>query len=167
MTARSPPNARKTTTRSGDRASCYPETIFFTYLTMNSKQAKAEPLHEFLGRMGYQPAHVRGNDIWYRSPFRPWSAPRPSRSTVRKTCGSTMGLVLAEPSSTSCSTWTPRRIFRVLGTIADVLGNAPRPTIVLPDAPERPRDRPSSNRLGRLRMPRLRRMCVPGRFRLI
>ena len=38
---------------------------------MNSKQAKAEPLPEFLGRMGYQPAQVRGNDIWYRSPFRP------------------------------------------------------------------------------------------------
>ncbi len=38
---------------------------------MNSKQAKAAPLHEFLGRMGYQPAAIRGNDLWYKSPFRP------------------------------------------------------------------------------------------------
>lgn len=38
---------------------------------MNSKQAKAEPLPEFLGRMGFEPAHIRGNDVWYRSPFRP------------------------------------------------------------------------------------------------
>lgn len=38
---------------------------------MNTKQAKAEPLHEFLGRLGYQPARIRGDDLWYRSPFRP------------------------------------------------------------------------------------------------
>lgn len=38
---------------------------------MNTKQAKAEPFHEFLGRLGYQPARIRGDDLWYRSPFRP------------------------------------------------------------------------------------------------
>jgi hypothetical protein len=38
---------------------------------MNARQAKAEPLVEFLARMGYQPANVRGNDVWYTSPFRP------------------------------------------------------------------------------------------------
>lgn len=37
---------------------------------MNTTGAKAQPLHEFLGRLGYQPAYLRGNDIWYRSPFR-------------------------------------------------------------------------------------------------
>lgn len=38
---------------------------------MNSKQAKALPLHEFLGRLGYQSARTRGNDVWFTSPFRP------------------------------------------------------------------------------------------------
>ena len=38
---------------------------------MNSKQAKAEPLPDVLGKLGYLPASVRGDDIWYRSPFRP------------------------------------------------------------------------------------------------
>lgn len=38
---------------------------------MNSKQAKAEPLPEFLGRLGHVPTNIRGHDVWYRSPFRP------------------------------------------------------------------------------------------------
>ena len=38
---------------------------------MNSKQAKELPLPDFLAQLGYQPANVRGPDIWYRSPFRP------------------------------------------------------------------------------------------------
>lgn len=39
-------------------------------------------------------------------------------------------------------------ISRVLSMIADVLGNAPRPTIVLPDAPERPRSSPVIESVG-------------------
>lgn len=38
---------------------------------MNSKQAKAEPLPAFLGRLGHEPTSIRGPDVWYRSPFRP------------------------------------------------------------------------------------------------
>ena len=37
---------------------------------MNTKQAKAAPLHEFLARLGHQPTTIRGNDLWYKSPFR-------------------------------------------------------------------------------------------------
>lgn len=38
---------------------------------MNTYQAKAQPLTEFLQRMGYHPATIRGHDHWYKSPFRP------------------------------------------------------------------------------------------------
>jgi hypothetical protein len=38
---------------------------------MNSKQAKELDLVEFVARMGHTPSKTRGNDIWYRSPFRP------------------------------------------------------------------------------------------------
>lgn len=38
---------------------------------MNSAQAKELSLPDFLGRLGYEPARVRGRDFWYTSPFRP------------------------------------------------------------------------------------------------
>ena len=110
---------------------------------MNTKQAKAEPLHEFLGRMGYQPAHVRGNDIWYRSPFRPTERTPSFKIDRTKNVwfdhglgagGTIIDFVQHLGGTTDIS--------RVLSTISDVLGNAPRPVIVLPDAPERPRDPP-------------------------
>jgi hypothetical protein len=47
------------------------EDILFQYLNMNSKQAKELSLPQFLHQLGYAPAHRRGQDIWYTSPFRP------------------------------------------------------------------------------------------------
>lgn len=38
---------------------------------MNSIQAKELSLPNFLHQLGYAPAHRRGNDIWFTSPFRP------------------------------------------------------------------------------------------------
>lgn len=116
---------------------------------MNSKQAKAEPLHEFLGRMGYQPAHVRGNDIWYRSPFRPTERTPSFKIDRTKNvwfdhgigAGGTIIDFVQHLDATA-------DISRVLATIADVLGNAPRPVIVLPDAPERPRSPPMIESVG-------------------
>lgn len=116
---------------------------------MNTKQAKAEPLHEFLGRMGYQPAHVRGNDIWYRSPFRPTERTPSFKIDRTKNVwfdhglgagGTIIDFVQHLGGTTDIS--------RVLATISDVLGSAPRPVIVLPDAPERPRDPPVIESVG-------------------
>jgi hypothetical protein len=116
---------------------------------MNSRQAKAEPLHEFLGRMGYQPAHVRGNDIWYRSPFRPMERTPSFKIDRTKNVwfdhglgsGGTIIDFVQQLNQTA-------DISRVLSTISDVLGNAPRPTIVLPDAPERPKEPPIIESVG-------------------
>lgn len=116
---------------------------------MNTKQAKAEPLHEFLGRMGYQPAHIRGNEIWYRSPFRPTEHTPSFKIDRAKNVwfdhglgagGTIIDFVQHLGGTTDIS--------RVLSTISDVLGNAPRPVIVLPDAPERPRDPPVIESVG-------------------
>lgn len=38
---------------------------------MNIQEAKAIPLPEFLAQLGFQPAYVRGKDVWYTSPLRP------------------------------------------------------------------------------------------------
>lgn len=38
---------------------------------MNSNQAKELSLPDFLGRLGFEPARMRGHDAWYTSPFRP------------------------------------------------------------------------------------------------
>lgn len=38
---------------------------------MNIKQAKTIDLTDFLGRLGFAPATVKGSEVWYKSPFRP------------------------------------------------------------------------------------------------
>lgn len=120
---------------------------------MNSKQAKAEPLPEFLGRMGYQPAHVRGNDIWYTSPFRPEER-TPSFKIDRSKnvwfdhglgAGGTIIDFLQHLNQTE-------DISRVLSSIADILGSPARSPIVRPSqtvrAPERPRNPPVIESVG-------------------
>jgi hypothetical protein len=56
----------------GSRSILLPgDDVLFDILSMNSKEAKALSLPEFLARLGYQPARVRGHDVWYTSPLRP------------------------------------------------------------------------------------------------
>lgn len=43
----------------------------FTFLTMNAKQAKELALVDFIRRLGHEPSTIRGDDVWFRSPFRP------------------------------------------------------------------------------------------------
>lgn len=38
---------------------------------MNIKQAKELVLVEFIRGLGHEPTSIRGNDVWFRSPFRP------------------------------------------------------------------------------------------------
>ena len=116
---------------------------------MNSRQAKAEPLHEFLGRMGYQPAHIRGNDIWYKSPFRPAERTPSFKIDRAKNVWFDHGLGVGGTIIDFVQHLNGTAdISRVLSTISDVLGNAPRPTIVLPDAPEHPRVPPVIESVG-------------------
>lgn len=109
------------------------DDILFTYLNMNSKQAKAEPLPEFLGRLGHVPSSIRGNDVWYRSPFRP-DERTPSFKVDRQKnvwfdhgmgVGGTIIDLMVHLEGES-------DIGRVLEGIAGVLGSPPKERLVLP-----------------------------------
>jgi DNA primase len=39
-------------------------------MALNFSESKKIPITEYLSRLGLEPAKVRGNDYWYRSPFR-------------------------------------------------------------------------------------------------
>ena len=115
---------------------------------MNTKQAKAEPLHEFLGRMGYQPAHVRGNDIWYKSPFRPGERTPSFKIDRSKNVWFDHGLGAGGTIIDFVQHLNQTEdISRVLASIADVLGRPAAPTIIAPVL-ERPRTPPVVESLG-------------------
>ena len=44
-------------------------------MALNFLESKKIPITEYLARLGFEPARVRGNDYWYRSPFRGESDP--------------------------------------------------------------------------------------------
>ena len=118
------------------------DDILFPYLNMNSKQAKAEPLPEFLGRLGHEPTSIRGHDVWYRSPFRP-DERTPSFKVDRQknvwydhgigAGGTIIDLMVQLEGQADIS--------RVLERIADVLGSPARP-LVLPSVADRPKATP-------------------------
>src|SRR4051812_48653599 len=39
-------------------------------MALNFSESKKIPITEYLARLGFEPAKVRGNDYWYRSPLR-------------------------------------------------------------------------------------------------
>src|SRR5690606_8950178 len=39
-------------------------------MALSFSDAKRIPITEYLSRAGFEPARIRGNDYWYRSPFR-------------------------------------------------------------------------------------------------
>jgi hypothetical protein len=109
---------------------------------MNSKQAKAEPLPEFLGRLGHEPTSIRGHDVWFRSPFRP-DERTPSFKVDRQKnvwydhgigAGGTIIDLMVQLEGQA-------DIARVLERIADVLGSPARP-LVLPSMVDRPKATP-------------------------
>lgn len=116
---------------------------------MNTKQAKAEPLHEFLGRMGYQPAHVRGNDIWYRSPFRPDERTPSFKIDQVKNVWFDHGLGAGGTIIDFVQHLNQTQdISRVLASIADILGRPAAPTIIHAPVAEKPRTPPVIESLG-------------------
>jgi hypothetical protein len=110
---------------------------------MNTKQAKAEPLPEFLGRLGYAPVQVRGNDVWYRSPFRP-NERTPSFKIDRERNiwydhgvgqgGTIIDFVGALYGTTDIS--------RILTIIADALGSPAQAMVSMPSPATRPKAPP-------------------------
>lgn len=44
-------------------------------MALNFLESKKIPITEYLAKLGFEPAKVRGNDYWYRSPFRGESDP--------------------------------------------------------------------------------------------
>jgi hypothetical protein len=125
------------------------DDILFSYLSMNTKQAKAEPLHEFLGRMGYQPAHVRGNDIWYKSPFRPDERTPSFKIDQVKNIWFDHGLGAGGTIIDFVQHLNQTQdISRVLASIADILGRPAAPTIIHVPAAEKPRTPPVIESLG-------------------
>lgn len=112
---------------------------------MNSKQAKAEPLPEFLGRLGHVPTSIRGHDVWYRSPFRP-DERTPSFKVDRQknvwfdhgmgVGGTIIDLMVHLEGESDIS--------RVLDRIAWVLGSPPKERVVMPTirASERAAEKP-------------------------
>lgn len=109
------------------------DDILFTFLNMNSKQAKAEPLPEFLGRLGHVPTSIRGHDVWYRSPFR-LNERTPSFKVDRQKnvwfdhgmgVGGTIIDLMVHLEGES-------DIGRVLERIAGVLGSPPKERVVMP-----------------------------------
>src|SRR5690349_17330610 len=39
-------------------------------MALNFSESKRIPITEYLAKLGFEPAKVRGNDYWYRSPLR-------------------------------------------------------------------------------------------------
>jgi len=100
---------------------------------MNSKQAKAEALPEFLGRLGHVPTSIRGNDVWYRSPFRPDERTPSFKVDSQKNVwfdhgmgvgGTIIDLMVHLEGESDIS--------RVLERIAGVLGSPPKERVVMP-----------------------------------
>lgn len=110
---------------------------------MNSKQAKAEPLHEFLGRLGHQPSTVRGNDLWYKSPFRPDERTPSFKIDRAKNVWYDHGLGVGGTIIDFVQHLNQvSDISLVLSTIEDILGKTPVPALCLPPAPALRRDHP-------------------------
>lgn len=117
---------------------------------MNSKQAKAEPLHEFLARLGHHPARVQGNNLWYKSPFRPQE--RTESFKIDRVlnawydhglgAGGTIIDFVGQLNNTATD------VSRTLAAIADVLGHTPRPTLALPPAGKKPGKPPIIESVG-------------------
>ena len=117
---------------------------------MNTKQAKSEPLPEFLGRLGYAPVHVRGNDVWYRSPFRPNERTASFKIDRERNIwydhgagqGGTIIDFVAELHGTT-------DIPRILTIIANTLESPARPMMVaMPSASSRPKESPIIESVG-------------------
>lgn len=110
---------------------------------MNAKQAKSIPLPDFLGRLGYMPVHLRGQDVWYRSPFRPQERTPSFKIDVDKNVwfdhgagqGGTIIDFMGEMEGSG-------DVSRILTRIADVMGSPARAEVHLPPTVHKPKQAP-------------------------
>jgi len=128
---------------------------------MNTSQAKAEPLPEFLGRLGYAPVQVRGNDVWYKSPFRPNERTASFKIDRERNVwydhgagqgGTIIDFVGALHGTTDIS--------RILTIIADTLDSPAQSIVTMPSVATRPKETPSLNRWRTYPTRRLLRTCT-------
>ena len=112
---------------------------------MNSKQAKELDLVEFVARMGHTPSKTRGNDIWYRSPFRPEEKTPSFKIDAQKNVWYDFGMGQGGTIIDLVQNlYRTPDISQVLAIITDVAGGASRALAQpLPvSAPEAPREKP-------------------------
>lgn len=110
---------------------------------MNTKQAKAIPLPDFLGRLGFVPVQVRGQDVWYRSPLRPKERTPSFKIDVDKNVwfdhgagvGGTIIDLMGEMEGSG-------DVSRILTRIADVMGSPARAEVYLPPTVHKPKQAP-------------------------
>lgn len=119
---------------------------------MNSNQAKAVPLPEFLERLGFIPARIRGNDIWYKSPFRPDERTPSFKIDRTKNIWYDHGLGTGGTIIDFVQHLNQTHdISRVLETIAGILDRPAQTRIILPSTVEPRREAPvieSVNAIG-------------------
>lgn len=117
---------------------------------MNTKQAKALSLPDFLARLGHQPARTRGPDIWYASPFRP-DEKTPSfkvdhQRNVWFDFGEGHGGTIIDLVQ---RLYAPADVARALSIIADVHGGSAVPAAASRAAePPAPKERPVVESVG-------------------
>lgn len=117
---------------------------------MNTAQAKELSLPDFLGRLGFEPARVRGQDAWYTSPFRPAEHTPSFKIDQAKNVWFDHGMGAGGTIIDFVRhLYRTDDVARVLSIIADVSGGvaraADRPLF---DTPERPRERPIIESVG-------------------
>ncbi len=66
---------------------------------MNIEKANAIPLPEILNKLGKTPDKTKGNDLWYKSPFRYEKTASFKINTLKKTFGTTTEKAKAGMSS--------------------------------------------------------------------
>lgn len=118
---------------------------------MNSKQAKELSLPEFLGRLGYEPARIRGSDAWYTSPFRPNEHTPSFKIDLGRNIWFDHGLGAGGTIIDFVRyLYRTEDVARVLSIIADVSGGAIRPADQHPQflSPAAPRERPVIESVG-------------------
>lgn len=116
---------------------------------MNSNQAKAVPLPEFLERLGFVPTQVRGNDIWYKSPFRPDERTPSFKIDRAKNIWYDHGLGAGGTVIDFVQHLNQTHdISRVLDTIAGILDRPAQTRIILPNTEVPRRDAPVIEAVG-------------------
>lgn len=139
---------------------------------MNSHQAKAIPLADYLARLSFEPAYERGGALWYRSPFRPEERTPSFKVDASRNVwydhGIGQGGTIIDLVQTLHGTTDVSRALSIIADRVGAVGNlrsgetvpAVRPALPVPGLPKPPRietEQPVIERVGRIEDPALER----------